>query len=95
LLQVVLSTLKHVSIRRPQIFYAVPALVALVVALGFSIGAGPAYHVNAQVSTDDMLLAVVAAVIGIAFLIMAVMLWVLSKVAGELSAKEEQPITKR
>jgi hypothetical protein len=93
LLQVVLSTLKHVSIRRPQIFYAVPGLVALVVALGFSIGAGPAYHINAQVSTEDMLRAIVAAVVGIAFLIMAIMLWMVSNIAGELTAEEEQPVT--
>jgi glycosyltransferase involved in cell wall biosynthesis len=80
---VLLSTIKQISIRHPLMFYGLPGLLLL------SVGAGMwwitlDYFVrNAQLETNIALVAAAATLVGFLLLAVAVILWVLISVVRE------------
>ena len=82
-LDVVLSIVKHMSIRHPLIFYGVPGFLALLVAIGFWIWTIQIFASTRQVVTNIALVAIGATIVGLMLLTTAVILWVLISVIRE------------
>ena len=82
-IDVVLSTIKHLSIRHPLIFYGVPGLIALLVAMAFWIWTFQIFAATRQVVTNIALAAIGATLFGLMLLTTAVILWVLVSVIRE------------
>lgn len=80
---VVLSTVKHFSIRHPLIFYGIPGIVALMAALVFWVWTFQIFAVTRQVVTNIALVAIGATIVGLMLLTTAVILWVLVSVVRE------------
>jgi glycosyltransferase involved in cell wall biosynthesis len=83
-LDVVLSTVKQLSIKRPLVFYGVPGITTLLVALFFWIWTLQIFTSTRQVITNIALIALGATIVGLILLITAVILWVLISVIREL-----------
>jgi len=79
-LDVVLSTLKHISIRRPLLFYGVPGIIALLTAIVFWVWTFQIFAATRQVATNMALVAIAATIVGLMLLTTAVILWVLVSV---------------
>ena len=82
---VVLSTIKHMSIRHPLIFYGVPGLLAILVAIAFWVWTLQIFAVTRQVVTNIALVAIGATIVGLMLLTTAVLLWVLVSMIREAS----------
>ncbi len=82
-LEVVMSTVKHLSIRRPMLFYGVPGLLAMLVSLFFWLWTLQIFATTRQVSTNITLIALGATMVGLMLLTTAVILWVLVSVVRE------------
>ena len=82
-LDVVLSTVKHLSIRHPLLFYGVPGLLALLVATVFWVWTFQIFAATRQVVTNIALVAIGATLVGLMLLTTAVILWVLVSVIRE------------
>ena len=82
-LDVVLSTVKHLSMRHPLLFYGVPGLIALLVAMAFWIWTFQIFAATRQVVTNIALAAIGATLFGLMLLTTAVILWVLVSVIRE------------
>jgi glycosyltransferase involved in cell wall biosynthesis len=82
-LDVILSTVKHLSIRRPLVFYGVPGFAALVVALFFWVWTLQIFASTRQIVTNIALIALGATLVGLMLLTTAVILWVLISVVRE------------
>ena len=82
-LDVVLSTIKHLSIRHPLLFYGVPGLIALLVAMAFWIWTFQIFAATRQVVTNIALAAIGATLFGLMLLTTAVILWVLVSLIRE------------
>ena len=80
---VVLSTVKHLSIRHPLLFYGVPGLIALLVATVFWAWTFQIFAATRQVVTNIALVAIGATLVGLMLLTTAVILWVLVSVIRE------------
>jgi len=81
--EVVMSTVKHLSIRRPMLFYGVPGLIAMLVAISFWLWTLQIFAATRQVSTNIALIALGATIVGLMLLTTAVILWVLVSVIRE------------
>jgi glycosyltransferase involved in cell wall biosynthesis len=82
-LDVVISTVKHISIRRPLLFYGVPGFAMLIVAISFWIWALQIFSSTRQMITNITLIAIGATIISLILLTTAVILWVLISVVRE------------
>jgi glycosyltransferase involved in cell wall biosynthesis len=82
-LDVVLSTVKHMSMRRPLLFYGVPGIIALLTAIAFWMWAFQIFAATRQVVTNIALVAIGATIVGLMLLTTAVILWVLVSVVRE------------
>ncbi len=82
-LDVVLSTVKHLSIRHPLMMYGAPGFALLLVAAFFLMWALDIFSVTRQLVTNLTLIAVGSAVIGILLLTTGVILWVMITVVKE------------
>lgn len=82
-LDVVLSTVKQLSIRHPLLFYGVPGTIALLVALAFWVWTFHVFAATRQILTNVALVAVGATIVGLMLLTTAVILWVLVSVVKE------------
>jgi glycosyltransferase involved in cell wall biosynthesis len=82
-LDVILSTVKHLSIRRPLVFYGVPGFAALLVALFFWVWTLQIFASTRQIVTNIALIALGATLVGLMLLTTAVILWVLISVVRE------------
>jgi glycosyltransferase involved in cell wall biosynthesis len=82
-LDVILSTVKHLSTRRPLVFYGVPGFAALVVALFFWVWTLQIFASTKQIVTNIALIALGATLVGLMLLTTAVILWVLISVVRE------------
>ena len=82
-LDVILSTVKHLSIRRPLVFYGVPGFAALLVALFFWLWTLQIFASTRQIVTNIALIALGATLVGLMLLTTAVILWVLISVVRE------------
>ena len=83
-LDVVLSTVKHLSIRRPLLFYGAPGVAALLVALFFWVWTLQIFASTRQVVTNIALIALGATIVGLMLLTTGVILWVLISVVREV-----------
>jgi len=82
-LDVVLSTVKHISIRHPLLFYGFPGALALVIAIVFWIWTFQIFAATRQVVTNIVLIAIGATIVGLMLLTTAMILWVLVSVIRE------------
>lgn len=82
-LDVVLSTVKHMSIRHPLIFYGIPGAATLLTAIFFWVWTLQILATRHQIVTNIALVAVGATVVGLILLTTAVILWVLISVVRE------------
>ena len=82
-LDVVLSTVKLLSIRHPLGFYGLPGFALLLVAGGFWYWTLVIYAAKGTVFTNVALVAVVSTVLGVLLMAIAVILWVLISVIRE------------
>ncbi|MEM3366600.1 MAG: glycosyltransferase family 2 protein [Candidatus Methanomethyliaceae archaeon] len=83
-LDVMLTTVKHISMTRPMLFYGVPGLIALVTAAIFWVWTFQMFALTRQIFTNLALIAIGATIVGLMLLSTAVMLWVLVSVVREL-----------
>jgi len=82
-LDVILSTVKHMSIRHPLIFYGIPGAAALLIATFFWVWTFQIFATTHQVVTNIALVAIGATLVGLILLTTAVILWVLISVIRE------------
>ena len=80
---IVLSTVKHLSIRRPLLFYGVPGFILLIIALFFWVWTLQIFAVTRQIMTNITLIAIGATIVGLMLLTTAIILWVLVSVLRE------------
>jgi hypothetical protein len=80
---VVLSTLKHISIQRPLLFYGLPGMITLYIGFIFIVWSLRIYSETKALVTNITLIAVGATVIGLVLITTAVILWVLVSVVKE------------
>ena len=80
---VVLSTIKHLSIRHPLMFYGIPGLTSLSVAMGFLWWTISVYVAQHKVITNVALVSVAATMIGLILMAVAIILWVTISVVRE------------
>jgi glycosyltransferase involved in cell wall biosynthesis len=86
---VLLGSIKHVSIKRPLLFYGAPGLAALVVAIAFWIWTIQIFTATREIVTNIALIAIAATTVGLMLLITSIILWVLVTVVRETSASEK------
>lgn len=82
-LDVVLSTVKHLSMRRPLLFYGVPGFVALITAAIFWVKILQAFTATRAISTNVAIVALSATVVGLMLMTTGIILWVLISVVRE------------
>ena len=82
---VILSIIKSLSIKRPLLFYGIPGILSLVVAMGFWVWCFQTFSLTRQLSTNVTLIAVVATIVGLIMLTTAILLWVLIAILRENS----------
>lgn len=81
--EVVLSTLKHLSMRRPLLFYGLPGFLALCVATVFWAMTLNLFAATRTISTNVVLIALSATIVGLMLMTTGVILWVLISVVRE------------
>ena len=84
-LDLVLNTLKHLSIRRPLVFYGLPGFVSTVIALSFLVWTLQIFADTRVISTNLVLIAVGASTVGLMLMTTSIMLWVIVSVVREKS----------
>jgi len=82
-LDVALSTVKHLSIKRPLLFYGVPGILAFMSAMGFWILCLQYFAATRSLPTNIALVAVFLTVAGLILLTTSIILWVLITVLRE------------
>ncbi len=86
---VVLSTVKHLSMRKPLLFYGAPGMVAFCTSLFFWAWTLEIFSDTGEVSTNIALIALGATLVGLMLLATAVLLWVLISVVREEGNKTQ------
>jgi hypothetical protein len=84
---VLLSTVKQLSVRRPLLFYGVPGILFVIVGLAFGAWTLQLYAATHQVVTNVALVAIGATIIGVLLLSTGTLLWVLLSVIKEGRSK--------
>ena len=82
-LDVVLSTVKYLSIRRPLLFYGVPGFIALCVAAVFWGITLRMFAMTRTISTNVALVALGGTIVGLMLMTTGIILWVLISVVRE------------
>jgi glycosyltransferase involved in cell wall biosynthesis len=82
-LDVVLSTVKHLSMRRPLVFYGLPGFAALLIALFFWVWTLQIFTSTRQIVTNIALIALGATLVGLMLLTTGVILWVMITLVRE------------
>lgn len=82
-LDVALSTFRHLSTRRPLLFYGVPGLFTLALAIVFWLWALELFATTGYVSTNIVLLALAGTFVGFTLLTTSIILWVVVSVVRE------------
>ncbi len=82
-LDVVLSMVKHLSIRHPLMFYGFPGLVSSLIAIGFWWWTLSIFVETRRIVTNIALIAVASTVVGLVLLAVAIILWVMVSVVRE------------
>lgn len=82
-IEVALSTVKLISVRRPLLFYGLPGLISLVTGFVFFTLMIEQFTATRSISTNIALLALGTTSIGLMFLVSGLLLWVLIGVIRE------------
>jgi len=82
-IDVILSTVKHMSIRHPLLFYGIPGAIALLTAIAFWVWTLQIFAATRQVVTNIALVAIGATIVGLMLLTTAVILWVIVSLIRE------------
>jgi glycosyltransferase involved in cell wall biosynthesis len=82
-LDVLGSTIKHVSIRHPLLFYGLPALVFMALGIGFGVWALQIYAATTQLITNIALVSVASFMIGLILAATAIILFTVISVVRE------------
>lgn len=82
-ISVVLSTVKHLSMKKPLLSYGLPGIVSFAVAMGFWVWVLRIFTTTGKVPTNMTLVAVFMTVVGLVLLTTAIILWVLISVPRE------------
>jgi len=82
-LDVVLSTVKHLSMRRPLLFYGLPGFFLISVAFYFWLRTFKIYTTSQKIITNITLIALSATTVGLMLMTTAIILWVLISVVRE------------
>jgi len=80
---VVLSTVKHISMRRPLLFYGLPGFLAMCIAGIFWAMTIQSYTTRHTISTNVTLIALSATLVGLMLMTIAIILWVLISIIRE------------
>ncbi len=80
---VLLTTLKHLSINRPLLFYGIPGGLALSVAIVFWVWTFRIFAATRAISTNIALIAIGATTVGMMLVTTSIILWVLVSVVRE------------
>ncbi len=80
---VVLSTIKHLSIRHPLLFYGVPGFASLLISLAFWWWTLSLYVAERRIVTNIALISVASTIVGLVLAAVAVILWVTITVVRE------------
>ena len=83
-LDVILSTVKYMSMRRPLLFYGVPGAISMIISLFFWVWTLQTFAVTRQIITNVALIAVAATIVGLMLLTTAIILWVLISIVREI-----------
>jgi glycosyltransferase involved in cell wall biosynthesis len=83
-MDVVLSTVKHLSIRHPLMFYGIPGVSSLAIAAVFLSWTLTAYAVEHRIITNIALVSVASSIIGLILVAVAIILWVMISLVREL-----------
>lgn len=81
---VVLSTVKHLSIRHPLMFYGIPGVSSLLVAAIFLSWTLSSYAIEHRIITNLALVSVASSIIGLIFVAVGILLWVMVSLVREL-----------
>ena len=84
-LDLVLSTMKHLSIRHSLLFYGLPGFVSLVTALFFWVWTLQIFAATREISTNLALIAVGASTVGLMLMTTSIILWLFVSVVREKS----------
>jgi len=82
-LGVLMTTLKHLSINRPLLFYGIPGAMALSFALVFWVWTLQIFAATREISTNIALIALGATTVGVMLMTTSIILWVLVSVVRE------------
>jgi len=82
-IDVFLSTVKHMSMRHPLLFYGVSGAIALLTAIAFWVWTLQIFAATRQVVTNIALVAIGATIVGLMLLTTAVILWVIVSLIRE------------
>ena len=82
-LDVVLSTVKHMSMKHPLIFYGCPGFLALIASMFFWIWTLRIFTTEGRIVTNIALMAIGATIVGLMLLTTAVILWTVISVIRE------------
>ena len=81
---VMLSTIKHLSIRHPLMFYGGPGLASLLIGAFFLTWTLIAYADQHRIITNIALVSVASSIIGVIFVAVGIILWVMISLVREL-----------
>ncbi|MCJ7635644.1 glycosyltransferase family 2 protein [Candidatus Bathyarchaeota archaeon] len=82
-LEVVLTTMKQLSMRRPLLFYGVPGALSLLVGLVFLVWTFQIYTIQRVVETNVALVGFGASMVGLVLMTTSVILWVVLSAVRE------------
>ena len=82
-LDVLLTTVKHLSIRRPLLFYGVPGFFSLCIATVFWVITLRSFTMTGTISTNVTLVAFSGTIMGLMLMTTSIILWVLISVVRE------------
>jgi len=82
-LGVILSTVKHLSMRRPLLFYGLPGFISMCIAGVFWVITLRKYAIAHTISTNVTLIALSATFVGLMLMTTAIILWVLISIVRE------------
>lgn len=82
-LDVMISTIKHLSIRRPLLFYGVPGLFSFIIACIFWVWTFQEFTISRTISTNITLIALSATIIGLMLMTTSIILMVLVSIIRE------------
>ena len=80
---VLLTTVKHLSMRRPLLFYGLPGFLALCISAIFWVISIRIFTLNGTISTNVALIALSTTIVGLILMTTAIILWTLISVIRE------------